>query len=64
MKLSLFFIWNEDKILIVKYSRSEDAIKSSFTNIIEMRTRILISRDLVYFTTIVGKLKMSGCWCY
>ena len=64
MKLSLFFIWNEDKILIVKPSRSEDAIKSSFTNIIEMRTRILISRDLAYFTTIVGKLKMSGCWCY
>ena len=64
MNLSLFFIWNEDKILIVKPSRSEDAIKSSFTNIIEMRTRILISRDLAYFTTIVGKLKMSGCWCY
>ena len=56
--------WNEDKKVIVKYSRSEDAIESSFTNIIEMRTRILISRDLEYFTTIVGKLKMSGCWCY
>ena len=28
----------------------------------QLQTYILISRDLVYFTTVVGKFNISSCW--
>ena len=28
----------------------------------QLQTCILISRDLVYFTTVVGKFNISSCW--
>ena len=42
---------------IIKYFKSEDIIKSSFTSVIQIRKSILISEALLYFTTVVGKVK-------
>ena len=54
---------NEDKKRTVKYSKSEDITEASFRYVKKMRTCILISRDLVYFATIVGTINISSCWC-
>ena len=60
----VYFMWNENKKLIIKYSKEEDIDKSSYDKIIQIQTRILISEDLVFFATAVGKVNMSGCWCH
>ena len=60
----VFFMWNEDNKLIIKYSKEEDINKSSYNKIIQIKTRFLISRDLAFFATVVGKVNMSGCWCH
>ena len=60
----LFFIWNEDKKIIIKYSQEENINKSSYNKIIQIKTRLLISGDLAFFATVVGKVNMSGCWCH
>ena len=60
----VFFMWNEDIKLIIKYSKEEDMKKSSFHKIIQIQRRILISGDLVFFATVIGKVNMSGCWCH
>ena len=60
----LFFIWNEDKQIIIKYSQEENINKSSYNKIIQIKTRLLISGDLAFFATVVGKVNMSGCWCH
>ena len=31
---------------------------------IQISTRLLISGNLVFFATVVGKINRSGCWCY
>ena len=59
--MCVYFMWNEDKRLIIKYSKEEDINKSSYNKIIQIQTRILISGDLVFFVTIVGKVNMPGC---
>ena len=55
---------NEDKKLIIKYSKEKDINKSEYKKIIQIKTRLLISGDLAFFATIIGKVKMSGCWCH
>ena len=60
----VYFMWNEDKKIIIKYSKEEDIKKSIYKKIIQIKTRLLISGDLAYFATIVGKVNMSGCWCH
>ena len=60
----VFFMWNEDNKLIIKYLKEDDINKSSFSNIIKIPTCILISGDLAFFATIVGEVNMSGCWWY
>ena len=55
---------NKDKKLIIKYSKGKDINKSLFNKIIQIKTRILISGDLAFFATSVGKVNMSGCWCH
>ena len=37
---------------------------SQLKKITKISTRILISDDLAFFATVVGKSNMSGCWCY
>ena len=59
----VFFMWNEDNKLIIKYSKEEDINKSSFNKIIQIPTRILISSDSVFFATVIGG-KMSSYWCH
>ena len=59
----IFFMWNEDNKLIIKYSKEEDINKSSFNKIIQIPTRILISSDSVFFATVIGG-KMSSYWCH
>ena len=62
----VFFMWNEDNKLIIEYSKEDDINKSSFNNIIQIPTCILISGDLVFFATVVGKVNMSDYqvdWC-
>ena len=60
----VYFMWNEDKKLIIKYSKEEDINKSIYKNIIQIKTRLLISGDLAFFVTVVGKVNMSSCWCH
>ena len=36
----------------------------STKKVIQIKTRLLISRDLAFFATVVGKVNMSGCWCH
>ena len=60
----VFFMRNKDKKLIIKYSKEEDINKSFLNKIIQIKTRILISGDLAFFTTVVGKVNKSGCWCH
>ena len=47
-------MWNEDKTLVVKYSKSKDIDVSNFINVLKIPTRILISGDLAYFVTDLG----------
>ena len=60
----VFFMCNEDKKLIINYSKEEDINKSSYNKIIQIQTRILISGTLAFFATVVNKMNMSGCWCH
>ena len=62
--ICVFFIWNEDNKLIIKYLKEEDINKSSYNKIIQIQTRILIFGDLAFFATVVGKVDMSSCWCH
>ena len=57
-------MWDEDKKLTIKYSKEGDINKSIYKKVIQIKTRLLISGDLAYFATIVGKVNMSGCWCH
>ena len=50
-----FLMWNEDKKVILKYSKSEDINESNFRSVIKIRTGVLISGDQAYFSTVVGK---------
>ena len=62
----VYFMWNEENKLIIEYSKEDNINKSSFNNIIQIHTRILISDDLEFFTAVVGKVNMSNCtyyWC-
>ena len=52
------------KKLTIKYSKEGDINKSIYKKVIQIKTRLLISGDLAYFATIVGKVNMSGCWCH
>ena len=61
---SMYLMWNEDKKLIIKYSKEEDINKSIYTHIIQIKTRLLIYGDLAFFATNVSKVNMSGCWCH
>ena len=58
----VYFMWNENKKLIIKYSKEEDINKSSSNKIIQIQTRILISGELAFFSTVGGRVNMSGCW--
>ena len=62
--MCVYFMWNEYKNLIIKYSKEEDTNKSIYKNIIKIKARLSISGDLVFFATVVGKVSMSGCWCH
>ena len=59
----VFFMWNLDNKIIFKYSKKDDINESRFRNLIKISTRIIISGDLVFFATVVGKVNMSGYWC-
>ena len=60
----VYFTLDEDKKLIIKYSKEEDINKSIYKKNIQIKTRLLISGDLAYFATVVGKVNMTGCWCH
>ena len=57
-----FLMRNEDKKVILKYSKSEDINESNFRSVIKICTGVLISGDQAYFATVVGKIDMSDCW--
>ena len=52
------------KKLIHKYAKEEDINKSIYKQIIQIKTRLLISGDLTFLATVVGKVNISGCWCH
>ena len=60
----VYFMWDEDKKLIIKYSKEGDINKSIYKKVIQIKTRLLISVDLAFFATVVGKVNMSGCLCH
>ena len=60
----VYFMWNEDKKFIIKYSKEGDINKPIYRKGIQIKTRLLISGDLAFFATVVGKVDMSGCWCH
>ena len=58
----VILLWNEDDKLIIQYSTKDDCNESSYLKVIQITTRILISGDLAFFETVVGKANRSGCW--
>ena len=50
-EMSVHFMWNEDKNIIIKYSKEENIIISIYKTIIQIKTRLLISGDLAFFAT-------------
>ena len=59
--MSVFLLWNEDNKLTIQYSIKDDCNESSYVKVIQISTRFLISGDLAFFATVVGKLNRSGC---
>ena len=60
----VFLLWNEDDKLTIQYSTKDDCNASSYLKVIQITTRLLISGDLAFFATVVGKVNRSGCWCH
>ena len=58
----VFLMQNEYNKLIIKHQKEEDINKSRFNKIIQIQIRVLISGDLAFFATVVGKVNMSGYW--
>ena len=50
-----YFMWNENEKLIITYSKKEDINKSIYKQIVQIKPRFLISGDLAFFVTVVGK---------
>ena len=63
-EISIYFMWNKDKKLILEDSKSEDSDVFNFINVKQTPICISTSGDLAYFSTVVGKVKMSGYWCH
>ena len=57
----VYLLWNKDDKLIIQYSTKYHINESSYMKVIEISTRLLISGDLVYFATDVGKVNRSDC---
>ena len=55
-------MWNEGNKFIINYSKEGDINRLIYKNIIQIKTRHLISGDLAFFATVVGKVNISGCW--
>ena len=60
----VFLLWNEDDKLTIQYSTKDDCNASSYLKVIHITSRLLISGDLAFFATVVGKVNRSGCWCH
>ena len=60
----VFLLWNEDDKLTIQYSTKDDCNTSSYLKVIQITTRLLISEDLAFFATVVGKVNRSGCCCH
>ena len=58
----LFLLWNKDNKLTIQHSTKDDCNESSYVKVIQISTRLLISGDLAFFATVVGKVNRSGCW--
>ena len=50
--------------MILEDYKSEDSDVFNFINVKQTPTCISTSGDLAYFSTVVGKVKMSGYWCH
>ena len=61
---SLYFKRKDDGKLIVSYEKKDNELLTNYISCISIPTRILISGDLAFFATIVGKNNMSGHWCH
>ena len=60
----LYIKWKKDGNLVVSYETKDNESLNNYISYISIPTRILISGDLVFFATIVGKNNMSGHWCH
>ena len=60
----VFLLWNEDNKLTIQYSTKDYCNESSYVKVIQISIRLLISGDLVFFATVIGKVNRSGCWCH
>ena len=60
----VYLLWNEDQKLTIQYSTKDDVNESKYVKVIQVVTRLLISGDLAFFATVVGKVNRSGCWCH
>ena len=63
-EMFVFLLWNEDNKLTIQYSTKDVCNESSYVKVIQISTRLLISGDLAFFATVVGKVNRSGCWCH
>ena len=60
----LYFKWKEDGKLEVSYEEKDNDSLSNYVSHVSIPLRILISGDLAFFATVVGKKNMSGKWCH
>ena len=60
----LYFKRKEDGNLVVSYERKDTESLTNYRSYVIVPIRILISGDLAFFATIVGKNNMSGHWCH
>ena len=58
----VYLLWNEDHKITIQYSTKDDVNESKYVKVIQVVTRLLISGDLAFFATVVGKVNRSGCW--
>ena len=59
-----FLLWNEDNKLARQYSTKDECNESIYVKVIQISTILLISGDLAFFATVVGKVNRSSCWCH
>ena len=63
-KIYVYTLWGMKIKSLSSNIRKKKILTNQFIKkIIQIKVHLLISRDLAFFATVIGKVNMSGCWC-